>query len=64
MLYVASHQRRDDRRVIVRHDADFAQVDADAVQDPGEVMRVQVAGPPGQDFVADDQDGGGGRRGD
>ena len=49
----------DDLVLDVGHDADLANVDADRRQVLGDVADVLVLGSPGEDFVADDQDGGG-----
>ena len=51
--------RRDDLRLDIGHDPDFAEVDADVGQVLGDVADVLVLGPPGQNLVADDEDGGG-----
>ncbi len=52
-------ERRDDLLLDIGHDADLAHVDTDIGQIFGDVADVLVLGPSGQDFVADDQDGGG-----
>ena len=52
-------ERRNDGLVAVRDHPRLDQVDADARQFPREKVHVGVAGAARQDFVADDQDGGG-----
>ena len=52
-------ERRDDFGVLVRHHPHFLQVDADVGQVLGDIADVLVLGAPGQDLVADHQDGGG-----
>ena len=51
--------RRDDLGLDVGHHAHLAEVDADIGQVLGDVADVLVLGAPGQDLVADDEDGGG-----
>ena len=53
--------RFDDLALLVRHDPDLAQIDADIGQMLGDVADVLVLGAPGEDFVADDEKGGGDR---
>ena len=53
--------RVDDLVLVVGDDAHFLQVDADGGQVVGDVADVLVLGAPGQDLVADDENGGGDR---
>ncbi len=50
--------RRDDILLDVGHDPDFPDVDADVGQIFGDVADILVFRPPGEDFVADDQNRG------
>ena len=52
-------ERRDDLVLLVRHHPHLLQVDADIGEVLGDVADVLVLGAPGQDLVADDEDGGG-----
>jgi len=51
--------RRDDLLLLVRDDADLAEIDADIRQVLGDVADVLVLGSSGEDLVADDEEGGG-----
>src|SRR5262249_61845919 len=52
-------ERLDDHRLVVGDDALLLQVDADIGEILGDVADVLVLGAPGQDLVADDEQGGG-----
>ena len=55
-------QRRDDLVLDIAHHAGFLQIDAQRAQETGDGIGIGVLGATGQDFVADDEDGGCGRR--
>ena len=52
-------QRGDDLGLVVGHDADLGQIDAEFGATVGDRADVAVLGAPGQDLVADHEDGGG-----
>ena len=52
-------ERGDDLLLDVGHDARLAHLDADAGQIFGDIADVAVLGAAGEDFVADDENGGG-----
>jgi hypothetical protein len=56
---VQGADRLDDQVLFVGDNADFLQVDPDRRQHARQMMGIAFAGPARQDFVADDQDGGG-----
>ena len=48
-------QRRHDLRLLVGHDADFLEIDADRGQKIGRIADVLVLSPAGKNLVADDE---------
>ena len=48
-------QRRDDLRLLVGHDADFLEIDADRGEKIGGIADVLVLGSAGKNLVADDE---------